>query len=307
MVVAQNVISSLNTKQSPSGLRLLLLEDAPLSQETASLQYCVDGNQQLLNPLRPLHRHLISLCLHNPYWNDFRILNHFNRRNTPITMEDLQLLKAQCNLDDRETICNTLIRLSIQGGLKLNNRQISFIEKIKPEFRDRDLQSIHPGEHLVYKCLFGQGIGSLGRIYIHLFVDMFTGCVFGDVSRRRSLAVGLQILLTNIIPLYRAHNQQIHTISHSLPVVNDVNDINEFNQMDMDETFSKLGLQWQLVHRKFGVIEKFKKLLTTNQFLESAAKNSDSIAAIKPLFNRYLVNYNSSNSVPTERSYRQGT
>lgn len=308
MMLAQNEISVLNTKRSPSGLQLLLLENAPPFPENSLPQYCTNlqtDHQQSSSSLsalaRPLQRHLISLCLHNPYWNDFRILNHFNQRNTPITMDDLQLLKAQCGLDNRETICNTLIRLSSHGGLKLNDRQISFIEKTKPEFRDRNLQFSKPGEYLVYECLFGRGIGNLGRVYVHMFVDMFTGCGFGALSQQRSLAVGLQILLNNIMPWYGVHNQTIQTVAHSLKEITDINDIKEFNQMEQDQTFLKLDLQWHLTRRKFGVIEKFEKTLKTNQFFESPPKNAVSLAAIKPLFDQYLVNYNLSNRFYTTR------
>jgi hypothetical protein len=309
-MLAQNVISTLNTKGSLSGLQLLLLENAPPFQELSIPQSCTNlqtsgHKQQAVSPVaaltKPLQRHLISLCLHNPYWNDFRILNHFNRRNTPLTMGDLQLLKTQCGLDNRETICNTLIRLSAHGGLKLNDRQISFIEKTKPEFRDRDLQFTKPGEYLVYECLFGRGIGNLGRVYVHLFVDMFTGYSFGELSQQRSLAVGLQILLNSIMPWYRVNNQAIQTVSHSLKPITDINDTKEFKQMERDQTFLKLGLQWQLVQRKFGVIEKFEKILKTNQFFESAPKNADSLAVIKPLFDQCLVNYNLSNHLFTRR------
>lgn len=296
-------------KRSLSGLQLLLLEDAPLHEnlalESVTPPLCINstaGGETPAVPLYaaigPLHRHLISLCLHNPYWNDFRILNHFHRRNIPITMNDLHLLKAQCGLDNWETICNTLIRLSVDGGLKLNDRQISFIEKNKPEFRDRDLHSSQPGELLVYECLFGRGIGSLGRVYVHFFVDIFTGYAFGELSQRRPLAVGLQVLLNTVMPLYRAHNHLIHTVLHSSKIMNE---LHEFNHLEADETFSKLGLQWQPTRRKFGTIEKFEKSVIINQFFEAAAKHADSLEAIKPLFDQCLVKYNSSNRLFSRR------
>lgn len=287
---------------SPSGLQLLMLEDAPaheslqISEPRPACINSIDGTGTPAVPLYaaigPLHRHLISLCLHNPYWNDFRILNHFHRRKIPLTTNDLTLLKAQCGLDNGETICNTLIRLSVHGGLKLNSRQISYIEKNKPEFRERDLTPSHPGELLVYECLFGRGIGSLGRVYAHFFVDIFTGYAFGGLSQRRSLAVGLDILLSTIMPLYRSRNYPLQMVYHSSKVMNDLRD---FNKLESDEAFSRLGLHWQPTQRKFGTIEKFEKRLIANQFFETAASSADSLESIKPLFHQCLVKYNSSN------------
>jgi hypothetical protein len=299
--VAQTSVSQLNIRYSASGLLLLLLDDihSPdnLSYTTSNIP--PDANLDMykqhpianLTALKPLHRHLISLSLHNPYWNDFRILNHFHRRNIPITMDDLHFLKEQCGLDNRETICNTLIRLSVNGGLKLNDRQISFIEKNKPEYRDRDLQSFQPGELLIYECLFGRGIGNLGRIYVHLFVDVFTGYTFGELSPRRSLAVGLEVLMNTVMPLYYTNNYPINTILHS---AKNMSELKESNQLEADETFSRLGLQWQPIQRKFGSIEKFEKSLLANQFFDTAIECGDSFSTIKPLFDQCLVKYNSS-------------
>lgn len=295
MALAQNIIAPPHTRQSLSGLQLLLLEDAPLPGKLPP--------EPAAPVISPLHRQLIALCLHNPYWNDFRILNHFQQRNTPLTMEDLRLLKVQCGLDNRETICNTLIRLAVNGGLKLNDRQLSFIGKNKPEFRDRDLQSSQPGELLVYECLFGRGLGHLGRVYVHLFVDIFTGYAFGELSQHRSLTVGLQSLLGSILPLYRAHNYFIQTIAHSCKALHD---INEFNQLEADEAFSQTGLQWQLTCRKFGFIEKFEKSPIIDQFFAAVPKNADSLVMLKPLFDHCLTKYNAANRLFARRDLLRG-
>lgn len=278
--------------ESPSALQVLLLEDTPATGDFIDSINGSTALTELLSPaIGPLHRHLISLCLHNPYWNDFRILNHFHRHRITLARDDLGRLKAQCGLDNGETICNTLIRLSVHGGLTLNPRQISFIEKNKPEFRDRDLQPSHPGELLVYECLFGRGVGSLGRVYVHFFVDLFTGYAFGGISQRRSLGTGLDTLLNTVIPLYRSHNYLIHTVYHSSKITNEIHD---FNKLESEEAFSRAGLQWQPTRRKFGAIEKFEKSATAAHFFETAA-HATSLEYTKPLFDQCLVKYNAAN------------
>ncbi|WP_371378079.1 hypothetical protein [Sporomusa aerivorans] len=302
-MLAQTISSTL---QEPSGLQLLLLENT--IDETVSLASgfpsSVTANEpphqsgSLGTARTPIHRQLISLCLNNPYWNDFRLLHHCQRRDTSITMKHLQVLKAQCGLDNRESICNTLIKLSLHGGLKLSDRQISFIEKCKPEFRDRDLQPLKPGELLVYECLFGRGMGKLGRVYVHFFIDIFTGYAFGAVSQQRSLEDGLDILLHTILPLYLAHNYPVHTVLHSSRVVND---IKEYNELEAAETYSRRGLHWVPTRRKFGAVEKFEKSFLANRFLENARKNADSLSSIQPLLNQCLLKYNSSNRLFAKR------
>lgn len=302
-----------------SGLQLLLLEDyvsaASAQDNTVSKKRVVpqfhdktqaDERTPLPGdfplPKTPLHRQLISLCLHNPYWNDFRLLHYFHKHNVPMSMEDLLRLKQQCGLDHRETICNTLLRLAREGGLKLNNRQISFIEKVKPEFRDRDIQSNQPGELLVYACLFGRGIGDIGRVYVHLFVDMFTGYTFGELSRRRTRKTGLRILEESILPLYRAHNQVIQTILHTTRTTND---IKEFDEMESNENFSRLGIQWIPTRRTFGVIEKFEKNISLSKFFESQATNAPLFTVLQSSFTQWLKKYNSANRFFSQKNVLQ--
>ncbi len=292
--------------QEPSGLQLLLLENIVDENILAARIAAAAGQpaEQLhpsgpLYPARtPLHRQLIALCLHNPYWSDFRLLHHFHRRNIPLTMADLLLLKNQSGLANRESICNTLIKLSDYGGLKLNDRQLRFIEKNKPEYRDRDLAPSQPGELLVHECLFGRGFGNLGRVYVHFFIDMFTGYAFGEVSQQRSLTVGLKVLLDAIQPVYRAHNYPIHTVLHSSRVMND---IKEYNQLEAAETFSGQGLHWVPTRRKFGAIEKFEKSALASRFLEIAARNAASLATIQPVLQQCLLKYNAANRLFSRR------
>ena len=279
--------------ESLSGFNLLLLEGAEMAQASA-------GRPQAKDPLHPpkgpLHRQLISLCLHNPYWNDFRILHHFERRRIPLGIEALHRLKTECGLDNREAICNTLLRLALHGGLKLNDNQLRFIEKYKPEFRDRDLTPSQPGELFAYESLFGRGVGRFGRMYVHLFVDLFTGYAFGVLSQQRSLDSALNFLIKAVLPLYLANHYPVQTILHSTSsVAKTTKDISDFNRLEAEETFSRLGIQWQPLRRKFGVMEKFERSLIMDHFFEAIPADAASPDDLAPLFAQCLVRYNSAN------------
>ena len=299
---------------NPSALQLLLLEDyalAAVAQDnpaSVSEKLHPGGHPQwsgdFSRPKTPLHRQLISLCLHNPYWNDFRLLHHFQKRNVTMSMDDLQCLKQQCGLDRRETICNTLIRLAAEGGLKMNDRQLSFIEKVKPEFRDRDMKSNQPGELFVYACLFGRGVGDIGRVYVHLFIDMFTGCTFGALSRRRAVRAGLHFLEESILPLYLDHNQAIQTVFHT---TQSTRDIKEFNELESDEDFSRLGIQWIPTRRTFGIIEKFEKNISLSTFFEDHAANAPLFTVLQSSFTQWLKKYNSTNRFFSQKAVLQLT
>lgn len=303
MSVAHPPLSQTATKH-PSGLRLLLLESILAAQISPAPYHPMQSptDAPALVPVgarTPLHRQLVALCLNNPYWNDFHLLNYFNKRKNALTLEGLTRLKEECGLDKRETVCNTLIRLAMTGGLKLNSRQISFIEKVSPAFRDRDLSPSQPGELLVYHCLFGRGVGSLGRVHVHLFVDLFNGYTFGEISSRRTVSTGLRLLKETILPFYLAHNLSVQTIAHSTRVLSDMK---EYNEMESAETFSKVGLQWLLTRREFGVIEKFARDLLRNDFFECREYKVVSLAKLQASLTQRLAKYNAANRLLRHRS-----
>lgn len=203
-----------------------------------------------------------------------------------MTLEKMEQLKKECHLDDREIICNTLIQLSTQGGLHLNPRQISYIERAKPEFRDRDLQPSNPGDLLVYRRLFGRGVGNFGRVYLHIFVDMYTGRVFGQLSQDRSVNAGLNHLKTDIFQVYNSRHYTLNTILHS---TQDTHDLQEFNELEASSLFSGLGLQWLPTHRTFGTLEKFERYITQNCFLDNPPEY---FSDFESAFERQLAKYN---------------
>lgn len=301
--MAKSTASPAKDLRAVSGFGLILLENASLA--LASSRPLPPARPDLAKPpaaSTPLQRQLLSLCLHHPFWNDFRILHYFQRRKVPVTINALRRLKAQCGLDNKETICNTLIRLSIHSGLELNAHQISFIERNKPEYRDRDLYAARPGELFVYECLFGRGIGRLGRVYIHLFIDSFTGYVFGGISRQRSLAAALKTLTESVLPVYRANNYPVLTVLHSaLQTIHMLKTVREFDCLETDEAFSRLGIQWQLIRRKFGAIEKFERSAVVSHFWHTMPPGINSLTAVKPLFEHCLVRYNASNRLFSRR------
>lgn len=286
----------IDIEQTCSGFRFLLLETATHPKRENPQRSDSKLPQSLISPL---HRQLISLCLHNPYWNDFRILAYFSKHDVEMNMERLQLLKQECGLDNRETICNTLLRLSFQGGLKLNSRQLGFIERTKPEFRDRDLKASQPGDILVYECLLGRGIGRLGRIYAHVFVDVFTGYAFAGLSPYRTVGTGVNFLLQQVLPLYYAHNHLIQTVLHSSRIPQELNDAESM------DTISRSSLEWLPTRRKFGSIERFEKSSCLDQFLTAAGSESESLTTIEPIFRQCMTRYNAANRLLAKRDLLQ--
>jgi len=236
-----------------------------------------------------LPQKFVAICLYNPYWNDFRILNYFQKRHMATTLSELQYFRQLYGLDDPEAICKKLIRLVLDQKIVLNNHQISFIEKIIPEFRDRDMQAAQPGKLLVYECLLGRGFKGIGRVYTHIFVDMCTGEIFGKLSRTRSSDISFAVLKSLIIPRYQSSGYSVGVVLHARHAVCEM-------QTSLNELISRadaeLNVRWKSTSRSFGVIERVQKQILTSSFFNYSGESDVTVEILENKFNHWLSRYN---------------
>ncbi|BBB89819.1 MAG TPA: hypothetical protein PKA28_11910 [Methylomusa anaerophila] len=282
-----SVLVATKTAQALSGLPYIMLEEE-LSYYNQHKSW-PDRPQESINiPSTPLHRQLAALCMQYPYWNDYRLLSYLQKRGQKLTLEQLRQLKNDCRLDSREAICNTLIRLADRAGLALNPQQISYIERAMPEYRDRDVSSRRAGELIVYSRLFGRGIGDIGRVYAHVFADMYSGCIIGELNQDRSVNAALQLFDAVVAPSFQNANPLVTNVMHS---TQEMNDFKKCTKMEV----SHKNMNWVPTRRKFGVIEKCERAVIQSGFFECAAS---SLTVLQSAFRHWLAQYNQAGGQP---------
>jgi len=233
-----------------------------------------------------LYNLLTTVCLRYPSWNDFRILDFFNKRGLRMTMEELQDLRSQCGIESREDVCRELMELYFKNEIELGKKQIQFIERLNPAFRDRNFLADRPGDLLVYECIFFRRLNKM--FYLHLVFDLFNGHAFGRVSRRCSGEIGLKLLQEKIIPCYRSRGYQVKTIVHSIKSTRDQWKKEEANIRDR---VLDMGIQWIEPKHKFGIIQLFQRDWL-NGFFSNAEALDVTLLMIQPAFDRWIIKYN---------------
>ena len=237
-----------------------------------------------------LHRRLIAILLQNPFWNDFHVLHSLQKQNPEMSMEELRRLRRECKLETREDVCDLLLRKAFSScGSGLNTRQLDFVMKVYPELRDQDVRTNEPGKLIVYNCFGGQKARMHGRVYIHVFVDLFNGYAFGKLSHQRTVNAGLSVLGTHVAPLYLDYNHKLQTIIHSTQISYDINEIEE---LKADGTIAGLGIKWQLSRRVFGHVERFQKALMISDFYSRPNVTSTNFHELQYSFGQWLKKYN---------------
>ena len=231
---------------------------------------------------------LMTICLEYPFWNDFRILGFFNKRGISMTMKELRDLRVECGIESREDVCLELMRLYFNNEIELDKKQVQFIERLNPAFRDRDFLADRPGELLVYECVFFRRLNKM--FYLHLVFDLFNGYAFGKVSRRCSGEIGLKLLQEKIIPFYRSRGYEIHGILHS---VKSTRDHWEAEESKIKDSIVAMGIEWLEPKHEFGIIQRFQRDFLDN-FFSNAEALDVSLLMIQPAFDRWMIKYNAS-------------
>lgn len=237
-----------------------------------------------------IHRRLTAILLQNPFWNDFHLLHCLRKLNPEISLADLRQLKSECKLATREDVCNILLRkLFSDCSAGLNTRQLDFIKKVYPELRDKDVQTDAPGKLVLYNCFGGQKIRLHGKVYIHIFVDLFNGYVFGRLSRQSSVSAGIRVLKRHVAPLYETSGHKILTIVHSRRTAYDESGVLELGS---DGIVALLGIAWQQTDRGFGHIDRFHTTFRASDFYTRSNLANNNYNELQYSFGQWLKKYN---------------
>lgn len=274
-----------------TGIQVILLSEACMAGPDQNIRVRSAGNPDPVKENNQIsdmgfYETLIDICLENPYWSEFRMLNYFCKRGISITMEQLQQLRRQCCLESKEAVCRELMRRYFRREVQLEKQQIQFIERVNPAFRDRDFQATRPGESLVYECVFFRRLNTI--FYLHVVFDLFNGYVFGKVSRQRSGDAGLKLLQDKVVPFYRNKGYRVGTVIHS---TRSARDRAEAATHEIHKNVIEMGIEWLEPKHAFGIIQCFQRDVL-EEFFDDAEALAVSLFAIQPALDRRLLQYN---------------
>lgn len=229
---------------------------------------------------------LMAICLKYPFWNDFRVLDYFNKRGISMTMEELKNLRSECDMETKEDVCLELMRLYSNNEIELGKRQVQFIERVNPAFRDRDFLGSRPGEVLAYECIFFRRLNKM--FYLHLVFDLFNGYVFGRVNRHCSGDVGLKLLQEKIVSFYHGRGYRVNTIVHS---IKSTRDQWKAEESKIRESVLAMGIEWLEPKHEFGIIQRFQRDFL-DPFFNHAEIFDIPLPMVQPAFERWMIQYN---------------
>lgn len=98
----------------------------------------------------------------------------------------------------------------LQEGIELSNEQLAYIEKLNPTFKERHIESSHPGELLSQDTFFVGHFKGVGKVYLHTVVDTFGSFAFGFLHTTKQPEAA--VLHNDVLPFYAEHGLLVENI-----------------------------------------------------------------------------------------------
>ena len=176
------------------------------------------------------------------------------------------------------------------------------IEKANPCFKERHVESDHPGQWLCQDTFYVGRLKGVGRVYLQVVVDTFSSLAFGKLYTSKRPETAADLLYDRVLPFYEAHELKVHAIL--------TDNGTEFKGRPMIHLYEILLDLYDIEHRTTkvatprtnGFVERFNRTVL-DEFFRTAFREKLylSLEELQNDLDQWLVHYN---SVRPHRGYR---
>ncbi|TCL75254.1 homeodomain-containing protein [Hydrogenispora ethanolica] len=235
---------------------------------------------------------ILGLCLEHPGWGCIRISEHLKKYNIKISSPTVQNILIKYHLGTKTERLNALETNHAADFSVLSDEQLHLLEAANPCLRERNDESVRPGEVLAQDTLFLKSLKHLGKLYLHIVIDTFSSYAFGLIHPSKVPDCAVALLHNDVLPFFRGRQ---------LPVAAVITNKNReyyggprhhyqlylaLNEIDHRVIQSDL-------HRTNGFIERFENIAVAEFFNPLCqAPPLQSVEQLQEEFERWLHHYN---------------
>jgi transposase InsO family protein len=240
-----------------------------------------------------IEKQVIDMSIEHPAWGQQRISDELVLQNiqlAPVTVRNIWLRH------EMETRYKRMLRLEekIAGKkVKLTEEQIRLLEKHNPEFKERHVESPHPGYLISQDTFYVGTMKGVGRIYLQAVVDTYSSLAFGKLYTAKLPITAADLLNDRVLPFYEKEKVPVNAIltdngtefkgkleSHPYELFLELNDI--------EHRFCKVGTP-----RTNGFVERFNRTVLDEFFRETFRKKFyASVEELQVDLDAWLHHYN---------------
>lgn len=236
---------------------------------------------------------ILEHCLTNPTQGCLRVTQQLALKGIQVSSGGIRGVWARHNLT---TKLDRLLRLeqSLQKQkIELTPRQIQFLERFSPEFRERHIETKNTGYLVATDTFFVGTLKGVGRVYLQTVIDCHSRYGWGRLYNTKMPVTSVHVLNTDVLPFFEKHNAAIENVL--------TDNGREFCGRQDNHPY-ELFLQLEgIEHRTTrvrrpqsnGFVERFHRTLLDEHFrIQGRQKFYESLAEMQKDLDGYLHQYN---------------
>jgi transposase InsO family protein len=159
-----------------------------------------------------VEQRVVELSMKNPSYGARRIAPLLEQEHIFICATTVYNILRSHDLQTRYKRFLKLEQRHFSENLSLTEEQLQVLEKFNPCFRERHVESKHPGYLLCQDTFYVGQLKGVGRVYLQVVVDTFGSVAFGKLYNTKKPVTAVDLLYDRVLPFYRKHNVPISTI-----------------------------------------------------------------------------------------------
>ncbi len=236
---------------------------------------------------------VIALSLKHPAWGPVRLSDNLRLEGISVSPSTIRNIWIK---EDLVTRYKRLLRLEEEKNgqdVDLTEEQIRFLEKANPCFRERKVESTHPG-YLLSQDTFHVGrIKGVGRIWLQAVVDTYGSFAFGKLYTSKLPETAVDVLYDRVMPFYESQGIKVENILTDngreycgRPMIHPYQIFLELN--DIEHRRTKVARP-----RTNGFVERFNRTVLDEFFRETFRdKFYTSVEELQEDLDKWLYHYN---------------
>ncbi len=155
---------------------------------------------------------IVILSLAHPAWGCNRISDQLKLEGTAVSAPTVQSILNKNGLGTRYERWLKLEEKTAEKEIELSAEQVAFIEKQNPCFRERHVESSHPGELLNQDTFFVGHLKGVGKVYLHAVVDIYSSYAFGFLHVSKQPEAAVAVLHNEALPFYSERSLKVESV-----------------------------------------------------------------------------------------------
>jgi len=155
---------------------------------------------------------ILEASLSRPSWGCVKLSDYLKLQGVSVSSPTIQKVLIRHSMGSVYERWMRLEEKHLEEGIELTAEQVSKIEKYNPCFKERHVESSHPGELLSADTFFVGTLKGIGKIYLHAVVDTYSSYAFGFLHTGKKPECAATLLHNDVLPFYDEHGLSVSAI-----------------------------------------------------------------------------------------------